>query len=171
MSEERLRQELDAAHRQRGLVYLAVYRELTQELGAEKAEAILARAIYARGREVADAAFAQFGPNDAVALGEAFLALSPDEGRLFPTEVSPEGAEAITVKVLRCPLKDAWVEAGVSEEEVAILCRMAGRFDTGLFERSGCIVATETWRPGRGGCCRITLRNRRTSSVSPIGEG
>lgn len=159
MSVEQLRRELDDAFRNRAMLYLEIYRALSREVGAAKAEAVLSEAIYARGRDAAQQAFAAFGPQDACALGEAFLAGSPDQGRMFPTEVT-RGEGAISFKVQQCPLQSAWVSAGVPPDEMATICRIAGRFDNGLFEHSGAVVETETWQPGVAGCCRITLRNR-----------
>ena len=160
MSSDQLRRELDDAFRNRALLYLDIYRELSAEIGAERAEAVLSRAIYARGKAVALAAFTGFGPNDARALGEQFLAASPDQGRLFPTAVT-RSADGISFKVQACPLKQAWTEAGVPDAEMATLCRIAGRFDNGLFEHSGAVVETETWSPGTEGCCCISLRDRK----------
>jgi hypothetical protein len=160
---ETLAHELDTAFRNRADLYRLFLDELTAELGAEKAEAIMTRAIERRGREVAAAAFAGFGPNDARAVGEAFLAVSPDGGRMYPTEVE-RGADRIAFKVRRCPLKDAWVDAGVGEEKLATLCRIAGAFDRGLFEATGVRFANVTWTPGHGsGCCHICLTNRDAS--------
>lgn len=159
MPHDTLRRELAAAFANRAMLYLDIYRELVAEIGAERAEAVLSRAIYARGRAVAGQAFAGYGPTDACALGEAFLAASPDEGRLFPTEVT-RAPGMISFKVRSCPLQQAWTEAGVAPAEMATICRIAGRFDNGLFEHSGAIVETETWQPGTEGCCRITLRDR-----------
>ena len=56
----------------------------------------------------------------------------------------------IAFKVRRCPLKDAWVEAGVGDEKLATLCRIAGAFDRGLFEATGVRFANVTWTPGHG---------------------
>jgi hypothetical protein len=42
-------------------------------------------AIEQRGREVA-VAFRDFDPNQAREIGEAFLAVSPNGGRMYPTE-------------------------------------------------------------------------------------
>lgn len=157
---EKLSRELDAAFRNRADLYRLMLEELTAELGAERAEDVLARAIEKRGREVAASAFADFGPNDARRIGEAFLAVSPDGGRMYPTEVE-RGEAAIAFKVKRCPLKDAWVEAGVSEEKLATLCRIAGAFDRGLFEATGIRFENVTWTPGHGsGCCHIFLADR-----------
>ena len=47
---------------------------MSAEFGAERAEAIMIRAIEKRGREVAGTPSPSFGPNDARAVGEAFLA-------------------------------------------------------------------------------------------------
>ncbi|MBE7185792.1 MAG: L-2-amino-thiazoline-4-carboxylic acid hydrolase [Methylobacterium mesophilicum] len=157
---ETLARELDAAFRNRADLYRLMLEELTTELGADAAEGILVRAIEKRGREVARAAFARFGPNDARALGEAFLAVSPDGGRMYPTDVE-RSEHAITFRVRRCPLKDAWIAAGVEKNTLATLCRIAGAFDRGLFETSGVRFANRTWTPGHGeGCCHIHLADR-----------
>lgn len=157
---ENLSRELDAAFRNRADLYRLMLEELTADLGAEKAEGVLIRAIEKRGGEVAASAFADFGPNDARRIGEAFLAISPDGGRMYPTEVE-RSETAIAFKVKRCPLKDAWVEAGVGDEKLATLCRIAGAFDRGLFEATGIRFDNVTWTPGHGsGCCHIFLANR-----------
>ncbi|CAN7625882.1 L-2-amino-thiazoline-4-carboxylic acid hydrolase [Mesorhizobium sp. LjNodule214] len=157
---ENLSRELDSAFRNRADLYRLFLDELTAELGAERAEAVMIRTIEQRGREVAASAFADFSPNDAPAIGEAFLAVSPDGGRMYPTDVE-RSEHRIAFKVRRCPLKDAWVEAGVGEEKLATLCRIAGAFDRGLFEATGVRFDNVTWTPGHGsGCCHIALTNR-----------
>ena len=157
---ESLHRELDAAFKNRADLYRLFLEELSLELGAERAETVMVRAIEKRGREVGKAAFGRFGPEDAVALGDAFLAVSPDGGRLYPTEVE-RTEESILFKVKRCPLKDAWTEAGVGEAQLATLCRIAGAFDRGLFESAGVRFENRTWTPGHGsGCCHIRLTDR-----------
>ena len=157
---ESLHRQLDGAFKNRADLYRLFYEELAADLGEAQAEAVMARAIEKRGQEVGRAAFGRFGPNDAVALGEAFLAVSPDSGRLYPTDVE-RTPESILFKVKRCPLKDAWVEAGVSAERLATLCRIAGAFDRGLFETAGVRFRNTTWTEGHGpGCCHIELCDR-----------
>ena len=156
---ERLSRELDAAFRNRADLYRLMLDELSAELGDSKAEAIMIRAIEKRGAEVAQMAFAGFGPNDARGVGEAFLAISPDGGRMYPTDVE-RSDDGIAFKVRRCPLKDAWIEAGVGDDRMATLCRIAGAFDRGLFEATGVRFDNVTWTPGHGtGCCHIRLKN------------
>ncbi len=119
---ETLSRELDSAFRNRADLYRLFYDELSGEYGPEKAEAIMASVVEKRGQEVADLAFSDFGPTDARKIGEAFLAVSPDGGRMYPADVERSETE-ISFKVKRCPLKDAWVEAGVGDEKLATLCR------------------------------------------------
>ncbi|AWC25633.1 L-2-amino-thiazoline-4-carboxylic acid hydrolase [Aminobacter sp. P9b] len=157
---EKLAAELDSAFRNRADLYRLMLEELSAELGEAKAEEVLVRAIERRGREVAEVAFAQFGPNDARAIGEAFLAVSPDDGRMYPTDVERSDSH-IAFKVKRCPLKDAWVAADVGDDRLATLCRIAGAFDRGLFEATGVRFDNATWTPGHGtGCCHICLTDR-----------
>lgn len=157
---EKLSQELDSAFRNRADLYRLLFEELAAEFGPARAEAIMTKAIEKRGQEVAAVAFADFGPNDARAIGEAFLAVSPDDGRMYPTDVERSDTR-IAFKVKRCPLKDAWVEAGVGDERLTALCRIAGAFDRGLFEAIGIRFDNITWSPGHGtGCCHICLTDR-----------
>lgn len=161
-----LSHELDAAFRNRADLYRLFLDELEASLGENEAEALMVRAVEKRGREVAALAFSRFGGNDARAIGEAFLAVSPDGGRMYPTDVE-RAEDRITFRVKRCPLKDAWVEAGVSEGRLATLCRIAGAFDRGLFEATGVRFSNVTWTPGHGsGCCHITLENRGSPGAS-----
>ena len=157
---DKLASELESAFRNRADLYRLFYEELVADAGPEQAEAIMTRVVTKRGQEVAAVAFARFGANDARAIGEAFLAVSPDGGRMYPTDVE-RGEHHIAFKVKRCPLKDAWVEAGVSEDRLATLCRIAGAFDRGLFEATGVRFDNVTWTPGHGdGCCHIRLTDQ-----------
>ena len=160
---ERLSAELEASFRNRADLYRLLLDELTASLGTIEAEALLVRAIEKRGREVA-AAFQEFAPRQAREIGEAFLAVSPDGGRMYPTDVErrPDG---ISFRVLRCPLKDAWRGAGVADAKLETLCRIAGAFDRGLFEATGVCFANRTWQVGDGDhCCEIHLTNAASSA-------
>ena len=153
---ERLRRELEGAFRNRAHLYRLLLDELEAELGPVRAEALLARALEQRGREVAEILFRDL-PAEPEAVGRAFLAASPDDGRMYPHE-SETRAGAMTIRVHRCPLKDAWQASGLPPERVAALCRLAGAFDKGLFEASGVAFSNETWSEARGGgCCWIEL--------------
>jgi len=154
----RLQAELESSFRNRADLYRLMFDELRATLGRVEAEAVMVRAIEKRGREVA-AAFAGFRPDQALEIGEAFLAVSPDEGRMYPTDVERR-ADGMTFCVRRCPLKDAWRAADVGDQDLQTLCRIAGAFDRGLFEATGVRFANRTWQVGDGDhCCRIELTN------------
>ncbi|MGE0280119.1 MAG: L-2-amino-thiazoline-4-carboxylic acid hydrolase [Rhizobiaceae bacterium] len=150
--------ELEASFRNRADLYRLLLDELTLTLGADEAEALLIRAIEKRGSEVA-ASFRNFGRDQAREIGEAFLAVSPDGGRMYPTDVG-RSIDGISFRVRRCPLKDAWRDAGVSDDKLQTLCHIAGAFDRGLFEATGICFTNRTWRVGDGDhCCEIHLTN------------
>jgi hypothetical protein len=153
-----LRRELEDAFRNRAHLYRLFLDELEAELGPERAEALMMRALERRGREVAPLLFQDASP-DAKAIAARFLAVSPDGGRMYPHEVEHrEGCT--TIRVHRCPLKDAWMGAGLPPERVATLCRLAGAFDKGLFEAVGLGFSNQTWsRERSGGCCWISLES------------
>jgi hypothetical protein len=140
--EDILRQELEGAFRNRADLYRLFLDELEAELGPERAEALMARALERRGEEVASALFRDV-PADPVAVGDCFLSVSPDGGRMYPHEAE-RSPDSMTIKVHRCPLKDAWNAAGLPPERVATLCRIAGAFDKGLFEAAGLAFSNRT---------------------------
>lgn len=156
MIEARLRRELEEAFANRAHLYRLLLEELEAELGAEAAERLLARVLERRGREVGARLFEGLPAGDPFAAAARFLAVSPDEGRLYPHGLERDD-EGVTIAIHRCPLQDAWRASGLAAERIATLCRLAGAFDRGLFESAGVAFAAETWRPGRAGCCRIRL--------------
>ncbi|HID75700.1 MAG TPA: hypothetical protein EYP56_06850 [Planctomycetaceae bacterium] len=157
MPEAELREQLYESFKNRAMIYYLLYDELRRELGAEKAEAIMARAIYRRGVQKAEK-YARFAPRDLEGLKEAFLGGLPDQGRLFQPEVVRSDAEGLDIKFHACPLREAWQEAALPDEEVATLCRIAARVDNGKFESAGFGFSADTWQPGGEGCCCLHIR-------------
>lgn len=154
------RGHLIAQMKNRALIYLEMYDVLAEELGAERAEALLAKAIYRRGRKTG-AAFAKFGPADLEGLRAAFLGSVPGGETIFQPEVLKSDAEVLEIQLHGCPLKDAWRDAKLPEEKVATLCRIAGAVDKGLFEGAGFAFENRTWTPGADGCCFLSVRARK----------
>ena len=141
----------------RALIYMEMYDVLAAELGAEKAEALLAKAIYNRGRKMGKA-FSKFSPADFAGLRDAFLASVPG-GEATPAASTEERrAISLEIQLHGCPLKDAWCDAGLPEEKVETLCRIAGAVDKGLFEGAGFAFENRTWTPGAKGCCFLSIR-------------
>jgi predicted ArsR family transcriptional regulator len=156
-TEEQLRRDLYAAFRNRALLYHHFFETLAAELGETRAAEVMSRAIYARGTAIGRS-FARFAPADFEGLRDAFLGFVPDERRMFAPDVTRCDAGGLDIKLQRCPLKDAWREAGLAEADIARLCQIAGRIDNGTFEAAGFEFSADTWQPGRDGCCHLHIR-------------
>jgi hypothetical protein len=157
MTQEQLRQQLRDSFKNRALIYYLLFDEMRKELGAERAAEIMKRAIYARGVQKSKK-YAPYAPNDFEGLKDAFVGGIPDEGRLFQPEVMRCDAEGLDVKFHACPLREAWQEAGLPDDEVAAICRIAARVDNGTFEGAGFEFSADTWQPGGDGCCYLHIR-------------
>ncbi len=155
--ESELRRRLYDSYKNRALIYWHLYEELSAELGARRAEEIMKRAIRRRGEKVGRK-FRPYGPSDIDGLKPAFLADIPDEGRMFQPEVLQSSAQGLDIYFHRCPLRKAWQEAGLPDEIVARLCRIAAEVDYGTFESAGFRFHADTWQPGEEGCCCLHIR-------------
>jgi len=157
MSEETLRRQLYDSFANRAHIYHLLFNELRSELGAERAEEVMGRAIYQRGVQLG-ARYAAFAPRDLEGLKQAFLANVSDDGAMFAPEVVRCNRNGLDIKLNRCPLKQAWLDAGLAPEEVATLCRVAAQVDRGLFEAAGFRFQADTYQPGAEGCCFLHVR-------------
>jgi hypothetical protein len=127
---EKLRKELFYATANRGLVYTAILKELRKELGEERASELFKRAIHNHGVNVAKF----FTPPDNLKeFKDWLLDFFPDDGAMNEPEVVQDDEEELAVRMPRCPLKEGWRMFGLSDEEVADMCRHADAFDHGFF--------------------------------------
>lgn len=157
MSEQELRAQLYAAFKHRAMLYYLIFDELRQALDEPRAIEIMQRAIRRRG-EVVGQKYAPYAPADLPALRDAFLANIPDDGRMFSARVDRCDSQQLDVTLQACPLRDAWQEAGLSDQDVATMCRIAAVIDTGTFEGAGFEFSADTWQPGSEGCCHLHIR-------------
>jgi hypothetical protein len=158
MSEEQLRAQLYDSFKNRAMIYYLIFDESREELGPDRAEELLGRAIYRRGELKGREKFARFAPNDMAGLKTAFLGGIADDGNMFQPEVVRGDAQGLDVKFHACPLRDAWIEAGLPDDDVATLCRIAAQIDDGTFEAAGFHFTADTWQPGGEGCCYLHIR-------------
>ena len=154
MKAEPTTEQLRGAFKSRALFYVAIYREMADAIGAEQATEIMRRAIYKRGLETG-VQFRQYAPGDLRGLCDAFLAFIPDRESLFAPEVVRCDESELELKFHRCPLKEAWQEAGLPASEMAHLCSIAGIVDNGTFESAGFAFSSRTWHEGEDGCCHL----------------
>ena len=153
------RKDLIAQMKNRALIYMEIYDVLCAEFGEPKAEALLTTAIFRRGL-AAGKSLARHAPDDLAGLQASFLANVPGGAEIFQPEVLRCDRDRLEMQLHGCPLKDAWREAGLAEEKVATLCRIAGAVDKGLFEGAGFKFENRTWTPGAKGCCFLSVRCR-----------
>ena len=156
-NEQKLIEQLRAAFKSRALVYAAMYEEMAAEFGADKAREVCKRAIYRRGEAIAQV-FAPHAPADLQSLRTTFLNFIPQADQLFAPEVVQCTDQELEIQFHRCPLKEAWAEAGYDGAALANLCDIGGVVDYGTFEKAGFSLRSDTWQPGREGCCRLHIR-------------
>lgn len=157
MSEDHLRRQLYESFANRAHIYHLLYEQLRAELGDARAAEVMGRAIAKRGAQNGTR-YADFAPGDLAGLKDAFLANLPDGGAMFAPEVLRCDDQALDIKFHRCPLKEAWQKAGLPDEQVAVLCRIAAQVDAGLFEAAGFAFHADTYQPGGEGCCCLHVR-------------
>jgi hypothetical protein len=156
-NELKLIEQLRGALKSRALVYAAMYEEIAAEFGADKAREICKRAIYKRGESIAHL-FAHHAPADLAGLKDTFLAFIPQGEQLFAPEVVQCNEHELEIQFHRCPLKEAWQEAGIDGQALENLCDIGGVVDYGTFEKAGFSITSDTWKRGREGCCRLHIR-------------
>lgn len=157
MSEELLRRQLYEAFENRAILYWLFYEELSREVGPQRAEEIMSRAIYRRGLMRSEK-YKPFAPADLAGLRDAFLSGLADGGRMFQPLVTRCDSEALDIKFQACPLRETWQRLGLSDELVATLCRIAAKIDDGTFLGAGFGFHADTWKPGEEGCCYLHIR-------------
>ena len=157
MSEDDLRQQLYESFQNRAMMYYHIFEELRKEVGDEKAAEIMKRGIYKRGVEIGEK-YAKYSPADLEGLKQAFLAYSADQGKMFQAEVLRCDLAGLDIKMRSCPLKEAWQQAELGDQEIARMCDIAAVVDKGIFEGAGFRFSAETWRLGQEGCCLLHIR-------------
>ena len=120
----------------RARIYVHIYRELSKEVGREKAVEILKRALYARGREKGLQLSTRLGGRDLHELAIAFMEGNADMDA-FGHEVIQEGSDYVLLRLNQCPLVKAWEEAGLTPDERKEMCDIAYQVDFGKFETAG----------------------------------
>ena len=156
MDADALRDELRGANVNRAVLYYLVFDELRQVVGEEGAIAVMKRAIYRRGVEMAEP-IRQFAPDGIRALGEYHVTHSAGGGAVFNPEVLRRDDEAFEVLNTTCPLKQAWQDYGLRDEEVAKMCDIGSAIDYGKFEGAGFRFECDTWTAGKRGCCTLKV--------------
>jgi hypothetical protein len=147
---------LDEANQNRARLYVEFFRAIEGRLGRDLAINICKEAIRNWGRGLASGLETQC-PKDFFGLIESF-AMAPDGGAMFRPVVDRCDEAGLDVTFERCPLQIAWREAGLSDSDIELFCKLACEADYGTLEAAGFDVEIESWKPGRKHCCRLSIR-------------
>ena len=140
----------------RGRIYLAVFRELSKRYGEAETVSVMRSASRAHGIEVGQS-LTHLAPQNFEGLLEEFFK-GADNGATYSPEVKEISDKCLDVQMMTCPLKDGWLDAGCSDEEVCTLLRCATAFDEAVWQTAGFNYELEAWSPGKAGCCRTKIR-------------
>jgi hypothetical protein len=156
---EALQKDVFLAHANRAFIYTEVLTEMRKELGEERSAEIFKRALYNHGVNMAKM---MAYPKDLQGFRDWLLGFLPAGGALNEPEVVRSSEEELVVKFPRCPLKEAWRMAGLSEAEVADMCDHADAFDHGFFG-SEFDYTMDLWSTQPDDACVLTFRPRKTA--------
>lgn len=148
----------------RARIYAHLYRELSREVGEDKATMILKKAIYARGEEKGkQLAESIKKPN----LHELAVASVQGKGEMdaFGHEVVSEHPDYILLRLNRCPLVEAWKEAGIPPEGRKKMCDIAYQVDFGKFEAAGYRLTFDCRIADEQGSCDLRIEIREPAPI------
>lgn len=150
------------AIKDRGTAYLMVFRELKARYGEDEAKDVMRSASRAHGLYIGRS-LAGCAPRDFECMATGF-AKSPDDGSVFCPDIRRLDSTGLEVKMMACPIKDAWVEAGCNEEEIVTLLYCASALDEATLEAAGFDFEIELWSPGQEGCCLTRITEKAAQS-------
>ena len=146
------------AIKDRGRIYLEVFRELTRRYGETEAISVMRSASRAHGTAVGKN-LAHLSPRDFAGMVDGY-AKTPDNGVTYSTEIRQLTDSCLEFKNMSCPLKESWIEAGCSDEEICTLLHCASAWDEAALEAAGFDYELELWSPGKEGCCRTKVTEK-----------
>jgi len=147
------------AIKERGRLFLTVFRELSKRYGNTEAISVMRSVSYEFGLGIGQP-LACFAPRDFAGMAEAY-AKAPDNGETYSPDIRQLTDTCLEVQIMTCPIKDAWTDAGCSDEEICTLLHCASTQDEATLEAAGFDYEIELWSPGKTGCCltRITEKS------------
>lgn len=146
------------AIKERGTVYYEMFKELRARYGESEAISVMRSVSRAQGVSVGKK-MAHLAPSDFRGLCANWV-MSPDDGATFQPDIRQLDDQGIEVKMMACPIKDAWEEAGCTEDEICTLLHCASAYDTAALETAGFECEVELWSPGKDGCCLTKIRKK-----------
>jgi hypothetical protein len=120
----------------RALIYYEIYLQLSAEIGSQAAVRLMGKGIYERGRDKGEALREKIAEPELTRLAAVFVEGNNGMDAFGHQVVEVDESRAV-LRLSRCPLVQAWDEAGLSPEERVIMCDIACQVDFGKFEAAG----------------------------------
>jgi len=136
------------ATRQRAAVYAHLFLVLRKRLGEREAVDLMSEAIYNFGREKSTRNYSEVARSGDLAQAAREFA-SPDpvkQHQFAPRVVSLTPDEAV-IAMSKCPLVDEWRAMGLTDEDVATLCRIALHSSTSGRGKGRCAARSASREP------------------------
>jgi hypothetical protein len=146
------------AIKERGRLSLVAFRELSERYGEAEAISVMRSVSHTFGTTIGES-LACFAPRDFAGMAEGY-AKSPDNGATFLPDIRHLDDTCLEVQMMTCPIKDSWVEAGCSDDEICTLLHCTRPQDEATFEAAGFAYELEQWSPGKMGCCHAKLTEK-----------
>lgn len=154
-----------------GEVIKPIYDELVQEIGFERARALLSRAITRSAEQEADRAAARDGQTSMAGFTRLFRRTyqdrGPDSG--IEAEVLSAGPNHLDFDVTRCHFLDMYRELGLGEIADVLSCNRDGAFAQ-AYDPDIELDRAQTIAAGAP-CCTFRYRVRRSTGNAEHGEG
>lgn len=150
---------LQKADTDRALLYLAIFRESKKRLGEAEAIDLLRTALNQHGRAFGET-LSSYAPRDFRGLYNAFAVPPDGSAKAFSPREDRCDEECLEIKFMTCPLKKAWQNAGVEDEELCTLLHCASALDEGAMDAAGFSLDIQPWKPGEEGCCRLRISEK-----------
>ncbi|MEM7563122.1 MAG: L-2-amino-thiazoline-4-carboxylic acid hydrolase, partial [Pseudomonadota bacterium] len=143
MTSESSSKSLADAIKDRGRLFLLTFRELSKRHGERDAINTMRSISHEFGCGIGRS-LACFAPDDFEGLAEAY-AKAPDNGTTYSPDIKQLDDTCLDVQMMSCPIKDAWVEAGCSDEEICTLLYCSVTQDEATWEIAGFNYEITMW--------------------------
>lgn len=138
MSDEQWLEEVRAAHVKRAEFYYRMFCELRDEFGEPKAIEVMGRACRKIGQRQGRETYApKMSEQTAQAFCEQFCGKGSVGVKLFEIARGPEEGAVAHAFLGRCALVDGWRRLGVSDNDIAAMCKAAREVDFGKLDEVG----------------------------------
>jgi len=155
---------LVSAIKTRAMAYFGIFDAMSEEVGAEKAEKIMSKAIYKRGQAGSKRYSVESKNGDFKALAKDFMEGGTSSLFVFGHEIVEADKDHAVFRLNRCELVNGWKEGGLNDAQVEKMCDMAYSVDFGKFEELGYNLEFSKRISAGDECCELLISRKKIRS-------